>query len=236
MYSSKDAIEDMLLEYPLSDYTLLSHGYVPNSSNYRIRLETETGIISFLFQQCIEVHSRELSREQIVDEEVDFQHEEEPETEDVEAPDDEISPVEEQAGVSPETDSPEDQSKELQDVPDAEDVEAIDEAIDDVVDVEAEQDLEEPEEPSQGEAESRNRFEHQADWVHPNVEFEPFWEIAEFSDRAHEWSLRLPLDMYEVIIQTEWFRLRLIFQQLEIKNEPGKNRKKYKQLDIPQTV
>ena len=50
-------------------------------------------------------------------------------------------------------------------------------------------------------------------------EYEYGWFYIEHSNRAREWTLRLPLEFHEVQIQLRWISISLIFHKLVVKFE-----------------
>lgn len=52
-------IEQILSQYPIQNYTILSYGFMSGSSNYRVRVQNPSGgRISFLFRDCIEAYTQ----------------------------------------------------------------------------------------------------------------------------------------------------------------------------------
>ncbi|MGM0589206.1 MAG: hypothetical protein ACQETE_12365 [Bacteroidota bacterium] len=241
MHRTQDQFEELLNRYPLEYYPLQSHGYIPSTSDYRIRLSDQQGVVTFIFKDVIEVHEKLTARLTLPEE----KHDSVPETpESLEIEEDSSSSQEttDEAPIA-EAESPVEAPQPDEEISDDElaalfeDPEALE---GDQIDSTHSSSMDH----GQTTAEDPNYQEESPSTDHDAIDTSvqpptprpmprmlkrrtfhlasPYWYYVEFSERAREWSLRFPNQMHEVVLVTPFLRLSLIFRDVSVKHEPHK--------------
>jgi hypothetical protein len=223
-------IEELLDRYPLEDYPLISHGYIPTTSDYRIRLTDQQGIVTFVFKDVIEVNEQLTAALSLPESMQNPKKEEDSEAEaDMETAEefDEAEPEAVEEAIEPTAKSQDEASDEISEA----ELDALFDDMDPAI-PEAEQlmDSDSPmeyEDPKEEATEAASKQQTQAK-LPRSVRSEsidlpsPYWHVVEFSDRAREWTLRLPIKMHEITLITPFKTLRLVFRDVTVKHEAAK--------------